>query len=108
MHEFIRLFHEKGKDGKRHPFPFGGDNDILAIAKASATTIFIVFCRLLLFVASRELVKIHEFIRLLHQAKRTATPSFSLGGDNEIRTRGLLVANEALYQLSHIPKAFLL
>ena len=27
------------------------------------------------------------------------------GGDNEIRTRGLLVANEALYQLSHIPKA---
>ena len=36
------------------------------------------------------------------------------GGDKRIRTAGLLVANEALYQLSHIPmsclyyKAFLL
>ena len=28
----------------------------------------------------------------------------SLGGDKRIRTAGLLVANEALYQLSHIPK----
>ena len=26
------------------------------------------------------------------------------GGDKRIRTAGLLVANEALYQLSHIPK----
>ncbi len=26
------------------------------------------------------------------------------GGDKRIRTAGLLVANEALYQLSHIPE----
>ncbi len=26
-----------------------------------------------------------------------------IGGDNEIRTRGLYVANVPLYQLSHIP-----
>lgn len=29
----------------------------------------------------------------------------SLGGDKRIRTAGLLVANEALYQLSHIPNS---
>ena len=33
---------------------------------------------------------------------------FFSGGDKRIRTAGLLVANEALYQLSHIPKAYLL
>ena len=30
------------------------------------------------------------------------------GGDNEIRTRGLYVANVALYQLSHIPDCVLI
>ena len=30
--------------------------------------------------------------------------SFFFGGAKRIRTAGLLVANEALYQLSHIPK----
>ena len=30
-------------------------------------------------------------------------PAFLCGGDKRIRTAGLLVANEALYQLSHTP-----
>ena len=34
---------------------------------------------------------------------RTAFSSYKDGGDNEIRTRGLYVANVPLYQLSHIP-----
>ena len=33
--------------------------------------------------------------------RRSAVPFF--GGDKRIRTAGLLVANEALYQLSHNP-----
>lgn len=31
---------------------------------------------------------------------------FEYGGDNEIRTHGLRVANATLYQLSHIPTTF--
>ena len=31
-------------------------------------------------------------------------PVFLFGGAKRIRTAGLLVANEALYQLSHIPE----
>ena len=39
--------------------------------------------------------------------KTATTVLFSLcGGDKRIRTAGLLVANEALYQLSHIPNYF--
>ena len=34
---------------------------------------------------------------------RTAFSSYKDGGDNEIRTRGLYVANVPLYQLSYIP-----
>ena len=36
--------------------------------------------------------------------RHESCPCF-FGGDKRIRTAGLLVANEALYQLSHIPKS---
>ena len=41
--------------------------------------------------------------RYLRHEKSTAKAVPYRGGDNEIRTRGLYVANVPLYQLSHIP-----
>ena len=39
-----------------------------------------------------------------HRKTKSAASAVPLGGgDNEIRTRGLYVANVPLYQLSHIP-----
>ncbi len=42
---------------------------------------------------------------LLFPPKKQRVSRCFFGGDNEIRTRGLCVANAALYQLSHIPTA---
>ena len=56
---------------------------------------------------SREPLRIQCFERYLSPTPNEKRKAFCLplvgGGDKRIRTAGLLVANEALYQLSHIP-----
>ena len=37
--------------------------------------------------------------------RAAAKPLLCIGGDNEIRTRDLLLAKQALYQLSYVPSA---
>ena len=50
----------------------------------------------------------HRHLSFQEERARFRAPLSSFGGDNEIRTRGLYVANVPLYQLSHIPIAFVL
>ena len=44
-----------------------------------------------------------QFSLAYHKKSRRLLPSAFFGGDKRIRTAGLFVANEPLYQLSHIP-----
>ncbi len=50
---------------------------------------------------------IAKSLRIWHKKKKLPKQFLFFGGDKRIRTAGLLVANEALYQLSHIPKSII-
>lgn len=52
--------------------------------------------------------KAQQALKLQHEQLTNKFDWVSCGGDNEIRTRGLYVANVPLYQLSHIPMQLML
>ena len=75
------------------------------MARASSLVNFVGFVLLTVSHSSREPLTIQRFSRLATHEKRTTLSRPFRGGAKRIRTAGLLVANEALYQLSHNPIA---
>ena len=75
------------------------------MARASSLVNFVGFVLLTVSHSSREPLIIQRFSRLATKRKTGIAPVFLFGGAKRIRTAGLLVANEALYQLSHNPIA---
>ena len=84
---------------------FGGAKRIFASPKYPRTDYYSIKNKLLLYgCSSHEPLLIQPFGKRLAHQKNTPYKACFFGGAKRIRTAGLLVANEALYQLSHNPE----